>query len=717
MSGISLTASMRSNLLSLQNISGQVSSTQNKLATGNKVNSAIDNPSSYYTALSLNNRADDLNALLDSMGQAVSTIKAATTALESATEFLEQAKAVANQALEQAIPSKSFFEEKVGENGAVVTTAQELRDAINSGKETICVYGAIDLGDISTSGGLSLKENQKLVGVGYFGNYDTDTDKFSSISATAVTVGKDMITIEQNGSKISDLSLNYVNNAQSGTGRVVYINGKNQQNETVLCNLDTAIKFGNEASFSRVGIQAVTGSVVKLEGSLHFDASGSSNVVSLQISASKCELQTNAKLAVQLSGDNCKGMIINDYSEIQTKFNSQINIKTTGKNVNALNMQSSSSFDVGEKTKISFETSGHSGFGAYIQSSSIFNISRGALVNIKTNGINAHGILVEGGKCHIDEDAQVDILISETGGAGIYVLNGGICNILGNIEIVSPLSDGLWVQRGDNNQFNILSSAKIYFNVANQEISKSGNASTVLNIAKGAKLAFEKNGNINWYETKEDYLDKNNANIVTINADNVKGKLTVEETSAWELPEKAEIDWEDSNSSGETAKQDLTDAGRNYQEIINQYEALSKEASYKGINLLQNDKLSVKFNETNTADLSVQGKDMSSKALGFATFEWESQGDINKSIEELSSAINTIRNYSSELGNNYNIITTRQDFTESLVNVLTEGADKLTLADMNEESANMLALQTRQQLAINSLSLASQASQSILKLF
>ena len=83
----------------------------------------------------------------------------------------------------------------------------------------------------------------------------------------------------------------------------------------------------------------------------------------------------------------------------------------------------------------------------------------------------------------------------------------------------------------------------------------------------------------------------------------------------------------------------------------------------------------------------------------------------------LASALKSIRNYSSELGNNYSIITTRQDFTESLINVLTEGADKLTLADMNEESANMLALQTRQQLAINSLSLASQASQSILKLF
>ena len=102
MDKVSLTASMRSNLLSLQNISRQVDATQNRLSTGKKVNSAIDNPSSYYTARSLSNRASDLDALLDSMGQAVSTIKAATTSLETAADFLEQAAAVATQALESA---------------------------------------------------------------------------------------------------------------------------------------------------------------------------------------------------------------------------------------------------------------------------------------------------------------------------------------------------------------------------------------------------------------------------------------------------------------------------------------------------------------------------------------------------------------------------------------------------------------------------------------
>ena len=90
---------------------------------------------------------------------------------------------------------------------------------------------------------------------------------------------------------------------------------------------------------------------------------------------------------------------------------------------------------------------------------------------------------------------------------------------------------------------------------------------------------------------------------------------------------------------------------------------------------------------------------------------------IEEAMTAVDAAISTLRNWASEFGNNYSIVQSRESFTENLINVLTEGADKLTLADMNEESANMLALQTRQQLAINSLSLASQAAQSVLQLF
>ncbi len=161
----------------------------------------------------------------------------------------------------------------------------------------------------------------------------------------------------------------------------------------------------------------------------------------------------------------------------------------------------------------------------------------------------------------------------------------------------------------------------------------------------------------------------------------------------------------------------LANKTASYHEILSQYDSLIKDSSYKGINLLREQDLTVTFNEDRSAQLSVQGKDASAKALGLVTMNWETQNDVAQSLSEIAAALNQIRQMSSELGNYYSIVTTRENFTQNLINVLTEGADKLTLADMNEESANMLALQTRQQLAVNSLSLASQASQSILKLF
>ena len=90
---------------------------------------------------------------------------------------------------------------------------------------------------------------------------------------------------------------------------------------------------------------------------------------------------------------------------------------------------------------------------------------------------------------------------------------------------------------------------------------------------------------------------------------------------------------------------------------------------------------------------------------------------IDASLDAISDVTSYLRSYATKLGNNYTIIETRQDFTDALVDVLETGSDNLVLADMNEESANYLALQTRQQLAVNSLSLASQSAQSVLSLF
>ncbi|GLQ18845.1 flagellin [Maritalea porphyrae] len=97
---IHLSAAVRQNLLSLQNTADLMSKTQNRLATGLKVNSALDNPGSFFTASSLNNRASDLGGLLDDMGQAVQTLKAADEGIQSITKLVEAAKGKANQALQ-----------------------------------------------------------------------------------------------------------------------------------------------------------------------------------------------------------------------------------------------------------------------------------------------------------------------------------------------------------------------------------------------------------------------------------------------------------------------------------------------------------------------------------------------------------------------------------------------------------------------------------------
>ncbi len=165
------------------------------------------------------------------------------------------------------------------------------------------------------------------------------------------------------------------------------------------------------------------------------------------------------------------------------------------------------------------------------------------------------------------------------------------------------------------------------------------------------------------------------------------------------------------------AQLDASSYEQRYNEILSQYDNLINDSSYRGVNLLKEDELKVSFNENGTSSLRVKGADMSAKGIGLSLADWAEKEGIMQSVQELSEAVSALRSFSEELGNNYSIITTRQNFTEKLINVLTEGADQLTLADMNEESANMLALQTRQQLAVNSLSLASQASQSVLKLF
>jgi flagellin-like hook-associated protein FlgL len=182
--------------------------------------------------------------------------------------------------------------------------------------------------------------------------------------------------------------------------------------------------------------------------------------------------------------------------------------------------------------------------------------------------------------------------------------------------------------------------------------------------------------------------------------------------------------------SGETTA-DIQTLMDQYHQVLSQIDTIADDSNYKGINLLDSSNVThqVKFDELGTSNLTITGFDASSTGatltlMSFTgTTDWVSVGgtadklDINSAISRLDSATRSLRTESSKLANNLSIITARQDFTTGMINVLKDGAAGLTNADMNEEGANMLMLQTRQSLGTTSLSLASQAAQAVLRLF
>ena len=544
MDKVSLTASMRSNLLSLQNISRRVDVTQNRLSTGKKVNSAIDNPSSYYTARSLSNRANDLDALLDSMGQAVSTIKAATTSLETAADFLEQAAAVATQALESA--EKIYIAQPSGISDDAAIRDTSLFDGKANTQAMLDQIGADALAATAC--------NQF-----YAPGVDKNDANFGQGQWYLPAIGELM---EIYGTTAGDIT--------AGFG----MSGSEGYNKTIIN--DALSKLAKK-----------DGCAVLLTKGYYWSSSEPNNNNSWIFDLNSGDRSYDAK------HDNayirCLQFLENKFNPADAASAPQIGDVM----YSDLTYGSADDYD-GSKTAVGIVT-------------------------------------------WVSEDGKSAKIINLKG------LTFSSIDTVGNFNPDDPYT--------------------------------------------GTKAYTQHTTNAKYSEDVTGIDNYHKSQFLT----------AIQEAVA-----------ESSLPSAEEQQ---------YQNILSQYDSLIKDSSYKGVNLLQEQDLKVTFNESRSAWLDVRGKDASSAALGLTTTEWNTIEDIAQSLKEISSALNQIRSMSAELGSYYNIVLNRQDFTENLINVLQEGADKLTLADMNEESANMLALQTRQQLATKSLSLASQAAQSILRLF
>jgi flagellin-like hook-associated protein FlgL len=243
MSNIVLTASVRQNLLSLQSTADLLATTQSRLATGKKVNTALDNPTNYFTAASLDARASDINNLLDGIGNGVQILQAANTGITSLQKLIDSAKSVANQALQSAVAysAKSSITTAVipgatasnllgditngiragtnqnGEGGGAITTATTLVGAAGNalttdfdGTETIVVNGVtINFNTTATTGSATAGTLDLNVNTATVGDILTAIDAITGATPASTINGTGAIQL--NTGTVQDLVI-------SGTG-------------------------------------------------------------------------------------------------------------------------------------------------------------------------------------------------------------------------------------------------------------------------------------------------------------------------------------------------------------------------------------------------------------------------------------------------------------------------------------------------------------------
>lgn len=565
---IALTASMRSNLLSLKNTQKLFDSTQDKLSTGYKVNSAMDNPSSYFTAQSLNARADDLSTLLDSIGQAISTLQTADKGITSLQDFVSQAKSIANSARDTAnvsakVTSTVKFDKNALKSQKVIGDA--VPNAVANDKMVIRYGDSTKL-----TGTTNVKEDTLLSGIGM--------NEIDAGKASIRVDGKEyqIVTKEKTENKMTyEIAKDSVFEFVSANGTTSYRVKDSAGKQITITGDGSAFTAGDKLTNAAVGTVEVAEDG-KTEMTVTF-AKDTTGKALTEFKESKLTIEVNADATVKEFAETVETMI---------------------------------------GTKV---------FDASIEDSNM------VFKTLDTTSVEVKGKLAE-----------------------VFGLDAGQ-------EITLEADDTAESLR------------------------------LKINALEGIAAEFDENGKLVVKSAEGDDLVISGA-----------------------LAEKLGISGAVTNGSNERAAY-----AKQFDSVLKQIDELVQDTSYKGINLLKGDNLTVVFNESRTSTLELKGVTFDSTGLGFTASknEWISTTDIDESLDQITKATSMLRAQASEFGQNLSTVQIREDFTENMINNLTTGADKLTLADANEEAANLLALQTRQSLATNSLSLASQSAQSVLKLF
>ncbi len=729
MKNLSLTSAMSSNLPALKQTSSAMAEVQNRLATGLKVNSALDNPSAYYTAVSLNNRASDLNSLLDNMGQAIQTVKASMEGIETGMDLLEQMRAVAERAMSEP-------QENIVTNGGSSSSAGGVGGALPE-LSTKNIDDYIDEGYTAITAAMSYDEVVGLMSVEGAKLVLAEDLSFNA----PLMIQASNVTLNGNGHKITS--------TDDGNGFALATMGGN----TSIRNLEIEFHSDNEY-LSAVIVSTSEGATADISNvRLSNDNAEGYGVVAADYGQVTIDSVAGIEAKQKVAGQVALSALYNGKANTQAIINQ---IGAAGLAASAVNQ-----FYVGSKTDANFGQGkwylpaigeladvygtdpeavgeGYGTAGATGENKVLINA---ALSTLKGKGVEAETltnsyylsssesgsdgswglIMNDGTRGNYDKDSTSGYVRSFQLLENCFnplTLSDGSAGGSGSGAAAPKIGDVMYsdLSYGSANDYD---GSKTAVGVVTW-VSEDGKSAKIMNLKDLTFSSYNSENNFdpdNPYGGRYRYTywstgDRMYENINDI-PDFMGGKITIG-GSAYVPGDNTAVD---ANNGTETAFGVSSQWSAEYNAILNQYDMLINDASYKGINLLKGDALNVIFNENKSSRLFIQGHDVTSSALGIHFAAWETTDDVSASVSDLRRAINTLRSLSGEFGNNYSIVQNRQDFTENLINILTEGADKLTLADMNEESANMLALQTSQQLAINSLSLASQASQSILRLF
>ena len=779
MSGIVLSSSVRQNLLSLQSTADLLATTQNRLATGKKVNTALDNPTNFFTAQSLDSRAGDINNLLDGIGNGVQVLQAANTGITSLQKLVDTAKSLANQALQSAVGYSTKSNVSATITGA---TSADLRGTTSytsaTASSNVLFSGA--------AGGVTAATSTLTLGgiAGTLTGVATNTNDTSSPPViTAATLLNDAPT----GTSLG-LTANTVADGDSFT-----VNGHTITFKAGAAPLAAAAPSG-------YGIDAGAASVAT-------DGSGNSIIYIGASSTTSTATVGDVLRAIDLASGVRSAVIANGAATVST------NAGQTASTVNGTGqvlLQTSTGGDLEVSGKADFlkafgltaalgsgittvgatrSTSGAT-LGNLIQDGSTLNVN-GKTITFKNAPTPGAATVAAG------SGVSGNVVNDGSGNSTVFLQAATIADVLSAIDLATGVrtatnASGAATVATASGQTNssINSSGSLQIStgtVADLSIIGTGNTLSALGLngntgtatsftagrtaaagsLSGKTLTFTSfNGGAAVNVTFGDgsngtvkTLDQLNASLLANNLNatlNSAGKLTISTTNdyAWwtgwegdgELTISTTNDYASStlgsavaggaiggtlttSISFTTASAPVVDASAQavrsnlvsqFNGILSQITTTSQDASFNGVNLLGGDQLKLTFNETGKSTLNITGVTFNAAGLGLANLvsgtDFIDNSATNSVIANLSSASTLLRTQASALGSNLSIVQIRQDFSKNLINVLQTGSSNLTLADTNEEAANSQALSTRQSIAVSALALANQSQQSVLQL-